>query len=483
MSDHLRELGRPWLARVSAGLATATLALACSEYTEDLLLTPTSSGGQGGTTSGGGSGGTGGGDAGNGGTSGGGAGAGGGDLGWPLDDSLPTQCEPNPPDTSGTPWTGWGNYQHPAFTETPVGTQSEALFGQTYRAGETTNPGQAPGWQAELGVGPYGTLPTGDGRCWSYKTASFNTDVSNNDEYSSTLTPATAGLWGLLFRYRPSGGTWRYGDLDGSDNGIAADQAGLLAAVESDTSPKPLIVVSLNLRCQLDDWEGRQPLIVQALARVDPDLVAFQEDCTLNGGPSQAAVIAAQLSTYTRRGYESRRETTHQASSGGETYDEGISVLSAHHVVNSHTLALPYQNFPRKALAVDVLVRGQALRVYCTHFDYGTESEGERTQSAQAIVADLPSTTPAVVAGDLNAKPGEPAVAVLTAGLSDLWATANPSNPGLTFPATSPTARIDYQFGSTQLASALLGAKLLDEQQGSVWLSDHLGLATAVSFP
>jgi endonuclease/exonuclease/phosphatase family metal-dependent hydrolase len=140
-------------------------------------------------------------------------------------------------------------------------------------------------------------------------------------------------------------------------------------------------------------------------------------------------------------------------------------------------------NFPRKALAVDVVVRGQALRVYSTHFDYGSESESERTQSAQAIVADLPSATPCVVAGDLNAAPSEPAVAALAAALTDLWTAANPANLGLTYPATAPTGRIDYQFGSGGLGGALLGAKLLDEEQASVLLSDHLGIATATSFP
>ncbi len=172
-----------------------------------------------------------------------------------------------------------------------------------------------------------------------------------------------------------------------------------------------------------------------------------------------------------------------QATSGHDTYDEGISLLSAHHVLASHSLALPYQTFPRRALAVDVVVRGQALRVYSTHFDYGAGAETERTQSAEAIVADLPASSATVVAGDLNADPAEPAVAVLAGALTDLWTATNPSDLGRTFPASGPTKRIDYVFGSPQLGGALLGAKLLDEQQGSVLLSDHFGVAAAASFP
>jgi len=486
----LGERGRRWIQGLVGALTAASLSLACSEYTEDLLLPAPAAGGQGGTATGGsggnlgGSGGTGGGSSGTGGGTGGSGGAGGtGGMGWPLDDSLPARCPPNPPDTTGTPWTGWGNYQHPAVTETPVGTASEPLFGRTYRAGDTPGAGQAQGWQGELAFGPYGTLPTGEGRCWDYQTASFNLDVGNDDEYLSTFTPAAAGLVGLMFRYRPPGGTWRYGDLDGSDNGLAADRAGLLAAIATDLSPQPLVVASLNLRCRLDGWSARLPLVVEALARIKPDVVAFQEDCIDSGGPTQAAEIGALLSTYTHRGYEVRHEVTHQATSGNESYDEGVSLLSAHRVQTSHALALPYQNFPRTALAVDVTVRGQALRVYSTHFDYGTSSEAQRTQSAQDIVADLPTTGAAVVAGDLNADPAEPAIAVLAGALTDLWTAANPQDPGLTFPATSPAERIDYVFGSTQLGTDLLGAKLLNEQQGSTLLSDHLGVAAAATFP
>ncbi|MBW2454559.1 MAG: endonuclease/exonuclease/phosphatase family protein [Deltaproteobacteria bacterium] len=482
MRDHPGESGRQWIQGSLGALTAAALTLACSEYSEDLLLPAPSTGGQGGVTSGG-SGGTDGGTGGVGGAGGTGGAGGSSDLGWPLDDSLPTRCSPNPPDTTGTAWTGWGNFQHPQVTETTVGTASEGLFGRTYRQSDTPGAGQAPGWQGELAFGPYGTLPTGEGRCWDYQTASFNVDVGNDDEYSSTLTPAAVGLVGLMFRYRPPGGTWRYGDLDGSDSGIAADQAALLSAIESSSGPQPLIVASLNLRCRLDDWNARLPLVVQALARIKPDVVAFQEDCIESGGPSQAAEIGAVLSTYTHRGYEVRRETTHQATSGNDTYDEGVSLLSAHHVLASHSLSLPYTNFPRKALAVDVVVRGQALRVYSTHFDYGTGSETERTQSAEAIVADLPGSGATVVAGDFNADPGEPAIAVLAGALTDLWTAANPSQPGRTFPASSPTERIDYLFGSADLSSALLGAKLLDEQQGGVLLSDHFGVAMAASFP
>jgi len=458
----------------------ATLLAACSVYSEDLV--PPGSGGSGGT---GGSGASSSGQGADGpGGAGGGATGGGGsdpDLGWPLDDSLPEPCPPNPP-SAGTPWAGWGNLQYPPSVIVAAGQATEAIYGRTYRAGETPGPGQATGWEAELGVGPLGTLPDGEGRCWSYVPASFNVDVGNDDEYEASLAPTKPGLFAMYYRFRPPGGAWRYGDVDGSDDGIAVAQAGHLTVTPDDGATAPLVVVTLNLRCRLDDWAARKPLVVQALARVDPDLVAFQEDCVEAAGPSQADEIRAALSTYTARGYDARRVSTHEATSGNLTFDEGVSLLSAHPITASHSIDLPYALLPRKAIAADVTVRGQALRFYSTHFDFGTENADVRQQAAAAMVADFGSG-PVIVGGDLNASPDEPAVATLTTALGDLWTAANPSDAGLTFPADAPARRIDYLFGTAAPSRGLLGAKILDETAGGTWLSDHRGVAAAFSFP
>ena len=43
-----------------------------------------------------------------------------------------------------------------------------------------------------------------------------------------------------------------------------------------------------------------------------------------------------------------------------------------------------------------------------------------------------------------------------------------------------PTRRIDYVFVSSSLSGGLVGAKVLDESQGAVYLSDHRGVAAAL---
>lgn len=416
----------------------------------------------------------------------GGAGGSGGapsDLGWPFDDSVPAPCDPTPLGDGGNAWAGWANLQYPASLAGEVGQPTDLVYGQAYAAGVTSSPGASSGWEAELGVGPLGTLPEGDARCWSFEAAAYNTDVGNNDEYQVSLEPDRPGLFGLAYRVRPPGGAWRYGDLNGSDDGLSAAQLAVLEV--ADPGDAPLVVVTLNLRCRLDDWNARRPLVVRALARVQPDLVAFQEDCLAPDGTSQSAEVAALLAPYTRRGYALHRETTHLATSGSDSFPEGISVMSAHRLEGVTVLDLPYANFPRKAIGADVTVRGRALRFYATHFDYGSGNAAVRAAAAQAILADLPGGRPSIVAGDLNAEPGEGGPEELAAELVDLWASANPSSPGLTMPASAPTRRIDYLFVSPSVAPPVLsplGAKLLDESEAGVLLSDHLGVAAALGW-
>jgi endonuclease/exonuclease/phosphatase family metal-dependent hydrolase len=401
-------------------------------------------------------------------------GAGGGDLGWPYDDDVPQPCAPLAPSSGGAAWAGWANLQFPASLAGTIGQATAPIYGQVYQAGTTPLAGQAPGFEAQLLVGPLGVLPTGEARCFTATNASFNVDAGNNDEWQASHVPQRAGLYGMYYRFRPSGGAYRYGDLNGSDDGVGVEQAAVLEV--GGAAPAPLVVATLNLRCRLDDWPARKPLVIAALARIDPDLVALQEDCLDTDG-AQAAVIAAELGAYTRRGYEHRRVTTHLAGSGNESFEEGIAVLSAHRIGDTRVLDLPYANFPRKALALELVVRGKPLRFYATHFDYGTANAAVRKASADAILADLPTGTAAIVAGDLNAEPSAPGPIELAAALGDAWLLANPSQLGLTMPASAPTRRIDYVYATSSLEP--LGACMLDDAAGGVWLSDHLGVAAA----
>lgn len=411
--------------------------------------------------------------------------------GWPFDAAIPASCAANPPDTGGTSWSGWGNYQWPPEVTDQSGGSVEPgettgqVYGQVWCEGETDQAGQAAGWSAELAVGPLGTLPTGQGWCWDYLAASFNTDSGNNDEYHAQVAAVVPGLYSLYFRYRPDGGAWLYGDRSGSD-GLQVDQAGVLV-VHGWTRDR-LVVATLNLRCRIDAWAERRPLVVAALAAIDPDLVGFEEDCAAAGGAPQSEEIRADLAALTGRGYVLQRASAHPAVYTEGTFDEGVTVLSALPVEAARAIDLPPTPpappalFQRKAVAVDVTVGGTPLRFYVAHLEVGGDNVSTRQGQAAVLVADLPTDRSAIVVGDFNATPDEPAIATMTGALVDSWASLNPADPGPTMPASLPTRRIDYIFVSSALAGRVVGSRILDDHTGAIWLSDHRGVAVAIGW-
>lgn len=463
-------------------VAGVTVTASCLVYSDDLLLDGPASGGAGGATTTGVGGGGGAST-----TNVGGSGGSGGlspDLNWPLDDNLPTRCNAQPAD-NGTSWTGWGNLQFPATIDVIAGQTTAAIYGRTYQAGATDSAGQAAGWEAELAVGPFGTLPDGEARCYSFSAAAFNVDVGNDDEYEIALTPSQPGIYNYFFRYRPPGGAWRYGDLNGSDDGIALVEGGRMVVAENKTVPSPLVVATLNLGCRTADWSQRRALVVEALARIDPDLVGFQEDCAEGTAPTQSEEVRSELSSYTRRGYDRREVAIEQVDLNGQTYETRLSILSAHPVLTDHWIQLPHEAMPAKALAVDVVIRGQPIRFYTTQLEDAPNLVDVRRQGAQEIAGDLPAGAISIVTGDLGAGPDEGVANVIaTDVLRDAWSVANPSQAGPTFPAASPLDRVDYVLATKALVEgALLGAKQLDASSGSTWLSDHRGVAIAFTVP
>jgi endonuclease/exonuclease/phosphatase family metal-dependent hydrolase len=409
----------------------------------------------------------------------------GGDLGWPLDVSVPAGCPAQSLDTGGTAWTGWGNFQFPSSVTAAVGQASALLFGQVWQDGATNAGGQAAGFEANLLVGPWGTVPTLDARCWEMLPAAYHGDVGNNDEYARTYVPASPGLRALMYRYRRPGGAWLYADLNGSADGLQAAQAGLMMTPE--TAPRPWVVATLNLRCRKDpDWVGgwpaRLPLVVEALARIRPDVVAFQEDCRVTGGPPQSDEIRAALAPLLNRGLDSRWVSTHRAF---DTWDEGVSVMTSHPVEGSGVLDLVPSVLGRKALWVDVTLGGQAWRFYSTHLevDDAMSREAMRAAEAQLILDDRPPGRTSLVMGDFNAGAGEVVhQAFRDQGMVDGWTRANPGNAGLSFPVDNPTSRIDYIYVGAA-ARSIGGARQLDDHDVATWLSDHRGVAVVLNLP
>lgn len=106
--------------------------------------------------------------------------------------------------------------QFPTGLSVTSGSITAPIYGRIYEAGVTEPAGPSPSVTAQVGYGPVGTDPrTASG--WTYFNASFNVQVSNDDEYQATMVAPSPGTYIYVYRFSLDGGaTWSYADTDGA---------------------------------------------------------------------------------------------------------------------------------------------------------------------------------------------------------------------------------------------------------------------------
>lgn len=95
-------------------------------------------------------------------------------------------------------------------------------------------------------------------------------------------------------------------------------------------------------------------------------------------------------------------------------------------------------------LQVTLDVDGADVDVFATHLDYRPDPSVRRTQVAEMLDVIGAAARPTILVGDMNAGPGREELAPLFARLRDVW--AGRAETGFTYPADTPTERIDYVF-------------------------------------
>ena len=93
-------------------------------------------------------------------------------------------------------------------------------------------------------------------------------------------------------------------------------------------------------------------------------------------------------------------------------------------------------------LAATIDVGGMRVRVFVTHLDYRKDPSVRRTQVAEMLARIGAVDTPTLLLGDMNASPDAAELQPLFARMHDSWLTT--AGPGFTYPADTPTERIDY---------------------------------------
>ena len=405
---------------------------------------------------------------------------------------------------------GWAALLSPPTLTVRRGQTSAEVFGQVYAPGVTDviRGKPAPGLKAELGYGPQGSHPGSPSAGWTWVPAAYtrNAGISdNNHEHGARLLFSRPGAYSYAYRFSLSGSPWIYADRGdggrpGTNDGFQVGEMGRAIVVETGAK---LTVVTMNLHCLTDAPQTRFGIIARELASLGVDAVAFQEVCRQGPGlPDSARQIADLLGRLTGRTHRSVFVQTHVSGIGGNSYPEGLGLVTRHEILDHGDLSVPAKGtrpsgaFPRKGLWARLATPAGVVTLVSTHLSYRSDHGAWREQQAKtlrdAASSELLAAGGAViVAGDLNEIPGGAAVRALSApngagrpGMVDVWAVLNPGKAGPTFPVGAPTRRIDYQLlapgGILQPSKAWL---LFMQKVSGLWVSDHLALAATYEVP
>jgi hypothetical protein len=123
----------------------------------------------------------------------------------------------------------WCDLQWPASTTATSSNDTEAIYGQVYAGDLTPTAGPPPGIRAELGWGTYESDPRSTAG-WFWNSASWNTQVGDNDEFQGVLQVAEPGVYSYAYRFSDdSGVNYLYCDFDpGTGDSFSTEDLGTL---------------------------------------------------------------------------------------------------------------------------------------------------------------------------------------------------------------------------------------------------------------
>ncbi|APR85624.1 putative secreted protein [Minicystis rosea] len=246
-----------------------------------------------------------------------------------------------------------------------------------------------------------------------------------------------------------------------------------------------IVVLTQNAWGGAPLWSRRREKLSSAIAALAPDVIGLQEihAPSPSGEESQAHEIADLLGGYQVIFAPGR------VAPGGACEGVALLVRRGIEIVDQSVWKLSVDArdpldaaHPRVVLRA-ALRRGVLFEALCTHLSLSRKAR-ERTIRELLIFAAEERrgsrSEGAVLVGDFNAAPAEPALAHLEGpgGWVDVWDRANPQDSGATWPAAVPFRRIDYVW--TQLGP---GWKIAACERMPIAGSDHVGLWARLTFP
>ncbi len=240
-----------------------------------------------------------------------------------------------------------------------------------------------------------------------------------------------------------------------------------------------LRVATFNIRNITDRYAERKPLLGAAFAAIDPDLAGLQE--VMFSEPRQDDFLARQLPSRNYRSFDAR---------SGKYPNFGNAILLAAGEPQAHEeLRLSRDRVAHRVL---VALPGQVMLWFAnTHLHHVPHEPEVRVSQVNAIrewMASAPAADAAIVVGDFNTPPFEPAYTVMReAGWRSAFFEANGCEPPVTWPSGIQADTMDtdgdpncldyiWLNGRVSAVSASLAANQPPPNDPTLYPSDHFAV-------
>lgn len=237
-----------------------------------------------------------------------------------------------------------------------------------------------------------------------------------------------------------------------------------------------LTVATYNLHgVQENDCE-RFPQIAKLLFEAGIDICGFQEVINGAGVEDTGYQTARYMEQLSGKKWSNYWQYCHLFF---DRYPEGISIMTCHPIldVSITPLDIKFKKksplMPRFALTAKIDFHGREVLFTTTHLDHHPIGV-IRTLQADRIIQNFKSSPlPHIVTGDLNAPPRSACIQLFKlSGFKDSYRAINKTG-GESFPACSPSARIDYILSKKLKPTSSMMLPANNE------LSDHVGILSS----
>lgn len=242
-------------------------------------------------------------------------------------------------------------------------------------------------------------------------------------------------------------------------------------------------IVTLNLRHDVDRWNERLPLVVEALVQEDADIIALQEVALTSPQAQQMADCLAE------RGLN---YVVFVAPKWGDEPREGIGIFSRLTVIEYEHLNLPHGQ--RIAQRIRIKLNGKIVNIANVHLHHRPRAnESIRVEQMQAVIDWMKKREPTnwILTGDLNAQPDSQTVQLATTWLQSAHNVLHGMEP-VTHPtplnpdrAPGMQLSIDYILYDTTAFQPIEAYRWADKpnpDDATLYPSDHYGVSARFVF-